>query len=521
MNVLPFTLSLGHLSVIVVGLLIYILTNRINHSRRPPGSAIAWVLLLIAFPYLGIPLYLLFGARKMPRKIALHHTDWTKVIQPTADTLQLEKPPLWAHSVLKAIDAPPAVWCPEIAFEADGRIALLNVLELIDSARRELVVCTFILGNDETASRIMDALIVAAHRDVKVRVIVDAIGSLPLSRENIYRLQQAQIEIKRFMPIIRNPVKGKTNLRNHRKFIIADRQQLWSGGRNLAEEYFLDQTGKPAWLDISFRASGDIAKVMLEVFESDWEQASYPRQVGSQKLSREAVTHSAIDAFYRLQETWHQLSSTIKQSMTEAAAKRKNHKTLVEKSFVELPAFCPVYNLNLQVIASGPDHEIDTIYTLLISAIFQAKESFIAVTPYFVPDDAITSALCLAARRGVKVSLYVPARSNHKLADLARSRALRMLAQAGAQIHMLQSMSHAKAYIIDQQIALLGSANLDMRSLFLNYEVMTAIYGTAAIAWLEQWAHSLDSIAHPFDAQEPGFAKDVLEGIVRSVAFEL
>lgn len=483
MNVLPYTLSLGHVSVIILGLLIYVLTNRINHSRRPPGSAVAWVLLLIAFPYIGIPLYLLFGARKMTKNIALHHAEWGSLLTEPDEALAQNLAPLWTQKVLGAMDVPPPVWCPEVAFEADGRIALLSVLELIDGAQSDLCVCTYVLGNDEISCRIMDALVVAADRGVRVRLLVDAIGSLSLSRANVQHLQTHGVQIKRFMPILRNPVRGKTNLRNHRKLIVADGAYVWAGGRNLTTEYFLDSPKQPAWLDMSYRARGDVAKVMLELFNSDWQQASTPRTIGSRRISREGVAHGAIDAFFRMQDTWYHVTTLVKQSLAERAQARAGRRlkpsapeAIHPPETVALPGLC------MQVIPCGPDHLDDTIYSFMLTALYQARESFTIVTPYFVPDDALTLAVCMAARRGVQVRILVPARSNHKLPDLARSRPLRAMAQAGAQVMLVNHMLHAKVYLIDRQVALVGSANLDTRSLFLNYEVLTAFYGAESLS---------------------------------------
>lgn len=511
MNFLPYTLSLGHIAVISLGLLLYVFTNRINHSRRPPGSAVAWVLLIIAFPYLGIPLYLFFGMRKATKKSVLHHAQWGSLIQKSNHFERREQVPHWAQSVLEAIDTPPAVWSDEVRFETSGEVALISILSLIDSARKDLAVCTYVLGNDEVSCRIMDALIVAAHRGVQVRLIVDAIGSLALSRANILRLQQNNVDIKRFMPIIRNPIRGKTNLRNHRKCIVVDAQEVWSGGRNLTQEYFLNSNTRKAWLDLSFRAKGDVAKVMLEIFNSDWAQASYPRRIGSRKLSPEAITHSAIDAFSRMQETWYQL--------TQAVSSQKKNADALPSPAAQHPSL--LEGQSVQVIPSGPDHWDDTLHIFLITAIFQAKESVSIATPYFVPDDAMNQALCLAARRNVTVNLYVPGNSNHPLADIASSRALRDLARAGANIYQLDRMSHAKAYVFDHDIALVGSANFDTRSMFLNYEVLTAFYGKSSADWLRQWMRSLESHSTRFEPVEPGFARDLLEGAVRSIAFEL
>jgi cardiolipin synthase len=129
-----------------------------------------------------------------------------------------------------------------------------------------------------------------------------------------------------------------------------------------------------------------------------------------------------------------------------------------------------------QLVASGPDQVDDTVYALLLTAAYQARRRIALVTPYFVPDSALLMALCLAARRGVLVELLIPARSNHRLSDIARGRALRALAQAGARVWLAPQMLHAKLAVIDDQLALAGSANIDSRNLFLNYELMVAFH---------------------------------------------
>ena len=123
---------------------------------------------------------------------------------------------------------------------------------------------------------------------------------------------------------------------------------------------------------------------------------------------------------------------------------------------------------------SGPEQVDDTVQALLLSGCFMAQRRILAVTPYFIPDATLLMALTLAARRGVQVDLILPRRSNHRLADVARHRPLRDLAAAGARLWFTPFMLHAKVVVIDEQLALAGSANLDLRSLFLNYELMVA-----------------------------------------------
>ena len=181
----------------------------------------------------------------------------------------------------------------------------------------------------------------------------------------------------------------------------------------------------------------------------------------------------------------------------------------------------PVGGPLAQWLPSGPDHADDTVHALLLAAAYHAQRRIVAVTPYFVPDDALLDAWCLACRRGVRVSLLVPARSNHRLADIARERALRQLAAAGAQVWLAPAMVHAKAVLIDDDLALAGSLNLDARSLFLNYEAMAAFYGEQELRWLSQWCARLIATARPYHARQPSWARDIVEGVVRSVGFQL
>ena len=143
------------------------------------------------------------------------------------------------------------------------------------------------------------------------------------------------------------------------------------------------------------------------------------------------------------------------------------------------------------------------------------------MTPYFVPDSALLMALCLAARRGVAVELLIPARSNHRLSDIARGRALRALAQAGARIWLAPQMLHAKLAVIDDQLALAGSANFDSRSLFLNYELMIAFHEGDDVRQFGAWFERERVSAQAFSAHKPGLARDVAEGMVLWVGFQL
>jgi cardiolipin synthase len=163
----------------------------------------------------------------------------------------------------------------------------------------------------------------------------------------------------------------------------------------------------------------------------------------------------------------------------------------------------------------------DTVHALLIDACFQAIERMLVVTPYFVPDVSLETAMRLAARRGVKIDLCIPNKSNHFLADFVRNRALRSLSDAGVSVHLLPHMNHAKAVVFDDSIALCGSCNLDSRSLLLNYESAVVFYDAREIEWLAGWISALIPAAASFDPRAPGLWRDVCEGLLLTVAYQL
>ena len=161
------------------------------------------------------------------------------------------------------------------------------------------------------------------------------------------------------------------------------------------------------------------------------------------------------------------------------------------------------------------------MHTLMLAACFRAEKRLLAVTPYFVPDDALLMALRLAAQRGVEITLVLPWKSNHRLADFVRGRALRTLAQAGGRILLVPRMVHAKAVIVDDSLAWCGSVNLDSRSLLINYESVVVFHGQEEIHWLAGWVSALGETGEPFVLRPIGLGRDIAEGLLLAVAFQM
>ena len=458
----PSLSVLEHAAFIAAGLLTYVLVSRAGHQRRHPAAAIGWVVGIAAFPYVGLPLFLIFGTRKFARPVAL-------IGSPVRPGLVAGVPD-WAGSLLAALGVAEASVNQRVRFLPEGRDSLDALLALCGTARARLDVCTLILGGDEVGRTTVQALAAAAQRGVACRLIVDAVGSLRTPRAQLAALRAAGVEVRVFMPLLHNPLRGRTNLRNHRKLAVADRWQLWAGGQNLADEYFLDSPQAPAWIDLGFVVEGPVAASAQAQFDRDWHGSSSAAVAAPPCL--DGLTLAADGAL-------------------------------------------------VQWIPTGPDGPDDTVHALLLAAAYRAQERILAVTPYFVPDEALLDAWCIACRRGVQLTLVLPRRSNHRLADIARERALRRLVRAGAQVRLLPRMLHAKAVIVDRSLGLCGSVNLDGRSLFLNYEAMASFYSPAEVDWLAAWAMRLARSGDPHPGTPPSVARDLLEGTVRAVAFQL
>ena len=436
----------------------YVLLSHTLRQRRHPAAAIAWVISLALVPYVALPLYLVFGTRKLVRSRSL-----VRVVEPYGEAALVP----WPRRLASAMNLAPAAPLLDFRLHENGREALDALHALIEGAARTIEISTYILGRDAVADALCEKLARKAAQGVKVRLLVDGAGNLLHGRRHLRRLRAAGIEVTVFVPPLHSPRRGRFNLRNHRKLAIADGERLWCGGRNLTAQYFEGAPGLPPWRDLSFDAAGPLAARARECFDGDWAFA------------------------------------------TESP--RPHHSAAVEH----------VSGRMAQLFPSGPDQVEDTVYALLATAFFKANTRILIVTPYFVPDPTLLLALTLAGRRHVQVDLVMPARSNHWTADIARPRALRDLANAGARVWLLPEMIHAKAVVVDDDLALVGSANLDARSLFLNFELMAALYDRAHVARVAAWIERQALDGRRYAAHAPSLLRDMAEGLVLWVGFQL
>lgn len=450
-------LASWHSVAITLGLLTYAVTTVALRQRRHPSAAIAWLMAIVLVPYLSLPAFLLFGTRKLPGGAAQAPVN-TPVASPLdrlCDTMGLPAPAGYG----------------DFHMHADGARARDTLLAVLDSARDSLVICTYLLADDRLGHDVESRLLAAAARGVDVRLLVDGLGAFGHARIR-RRLAAGGVSVARFgapSSLLRGP---HVNLRNHRKFVVADGCRLWAGGRNLADEYFGRAAGGRAWRDMSFDLAGDLAASFVALFDRDWALARREPVPATTPPGRDAAPRPAGPAPARL-------------------------------------------------IPSGPDWQDDTLHAVLVATIASARERVTLVSPYFVPDPGLLDILVLAARSGVAVELHLPQRSNHWSADLARTRALRELQRAGAAIRCTPVMNHAKAVVVDDRLALVGSANLDGRSLFLNFEAMIAIRNPSDVAAVSSALASLTADASPLRLPPVTWWRAFVDGLVLWVAFQL
>jgi cardiolipin synthase len=435
----------SHTAVLAVVVAWLVMLSRISGSQRTPQSTLAWLLAFAFVPPLAIPLYLALGSRKFPRR---------------AKGRQLAVPPIRSGHSFELL--------------VTGELAFARLMALIQGAAHSIDLTMFIVGDDATGRAVIGALAERAKHGVDVRVILDAVGSLRTHGTVARTLHAAGAQMRVFMPLRHSPIRGRTNLRSHRKVAIVDGDLVFGGGMNLANEYMgppQEEGATPRWRDVAAVVRGPVAADATALFESDW-------------------------AF---------CGGAMRRPSDRAAAG---------------PGAATFGDARVQFMPVGPDMVTDTMYDVFLSGIFKARERVVIVTPYYVPDDALQHALVLSARRGVKTELLIPAWSNHRIADLARRTFLRELGANGVVIHYyVRGMVHAKAMVIDDDFAYVGSPNFDMRSLFLNYENALCVYSPEAIAEVRGF---IDGLISECAAEPPVFPeRRVIEQIALLLAPEL
>jgi cardiolipin synthase len=398
---------------------------------------IAWAVTIIALPYIGILFYIIFHGRKfekISKNIKEIKLQNIYEIEQDIDS-EIEK-------LLRADGIAGATSNNEFILCKDGVDGYQKLMDLLEGAAYSIYISTYIFGKDEVTKEIVALLVKKAQEGVEVKLLIDAFGSQSLEfyPHLLKPLKDAGGEYHFFMSMLKHPMSSKLNLRNHRKMIVVDCCEVMSGGINISKEYLSSSYSTQLWMDLSFILKGAAALHYRDIFRYDWESDA------KSKLSN--YHDNSLDKFY---------GDSI-----------------------------------VQVVPSGPDVDSDALYEAFLTALYEAKERIWIVTPYFAPDSSLMDALIVAKHRGVEIKIITPKISDNFLADIARSGFLRDLQKEAVDILFFKNrMMHAKACVIDDVCAVLGSSNFDARSFFYNFEVVSFFYKKSDIERVSRWIEGL------------------------------
>jgi cardiolipin synthase len=396
--------------------------------HREPASRLAWIIAILALPILGIVLYLLLGETRIsgPRRTRGREIN-ARLPRPEGNYERSGQKAGGAHwsafALAQSVNHLDSTSGNSGRLAPDSNSAIDEMVADVDSARETVHGCFYIWLADHNGLKLKDAFIRAARRGVQVRLLGDALGSRRfIDSAHWGDLRDAGCDVRVALPV-GNPlwtaIRGRVDLRNHRKQLIVDNRIAWCGSLNAADPEFRIKPRYAPWVDIMCRWEGPVAQHCQYLFVSDWIAE------GGEDISR----------------------------------------LLTEPS--------PAANgaIVAQVLGTGPTAEFDAMPACFAELIHSAREELVVTTPYFVPDEQLLFALTSAARRHIRTVMIVPKRNDNWIVAAASRSYYRDLIDAGAEIYEFRpGLLHAKTMVVDCRVGLIGSANLDRRSYELNFE---------------------------------------------------
>ena len=425
-----------------------------------PGASIAWLGIVFLHPYIGFTLYLLVGESRLgPGRVARHkelvaHYRGEQAAPPNPKSVcdpplnDLCRPiALQAHKISRM----PVVSGNSFQLIDDSSQMVDRLVADIDAAASKVHLLYYILADDSTGRRVTAALAAAASRGVRCRLLADAFASRAIfSRHGLAeRLRGQGIEVAAALPT--SPLRRR-DLRDHRKLAIIDDRVALVGSQNLINPDYGGRRGAP-WCDLTGRIIGPVVRELAIVFAEDW-------------------------AF----ETGQLLDVPHPEQLAPEPD-----------------------GVAMQVVPTGPVFRSESFRRVVLGAIQSARQRLILTTPYFVPDEPTLVSLMMAADRGVEVSLLLPAVPDHLFTAAAGRAHFSALLEAGVGIFLYRpGLLHAKSITVDDAVAVLGSANLDVRSFNLNFELSVLMYGAAATDQLYRIQARYLADSHRLDPAEWG-----------------
>lgn len=386
--------------------------------KRDSQAAAAWVGLIILAPIVGVILYWLLGINRA-RLRAIKIFNKTNKEAYSTNHKGIKSSAL--ESLIAKVSATyPVRYGNEINPLLNGEQAYPEMINSIKHAKKTLVLCTYIFDNDSAGELFAKEIKEAAKRGVKCKILIDAVGARYSFPTILRSLKGKNIHAKRFHSVLRPWSFHYAQLRNHRKLMLIDGAVGYFGGMNIRRGHLVNEARqKEITKDIHFKAKGPILMDLMSVFELDWYLA----------------TKETLD------ETWRPKEKKAGQ-------------------------------MSARVLPNGPDEKFDKLRWILLGAVACAEKSISIMTPYFVPDETLISAISVASLRGVQVNILIPRNNNHKLVGWASMACMPQLLKTGCKVWLGgASFDHSKLLLVDEKWCMLGSSNWDARSFRLNFEL--------------------------------------------------
>ncbi len=409
-------------------------------ERRDASSTWAWILILFFIPIVGFGIYLLFG-RKLRKKTLFRWEGKNKIgidklidfqmeaIEDDSFDFRLDDASHYKELIIMHLNNNHAVLTQDnkVDIFVDGRDKFNALLEDIEQAKNHIHVQYYILRLDNLGKEIYNALIAKAKQGVKVRILYDDTGSRSLRKRHFKELREHGGEVEAFFPSIFPLINPRMNYRNHRKIVVIDGRIGYIGGFNVGDEYLGLKKKFGYWRDTHLRIEGSSVHPLQTRFILDWNQAS------------------------------------------------ENHD--IEYSDVYFPAIPMKGTVGLQIVSSGPDSEWEQIKNGYLKLIMMAKKYIYIQSPYFIPDASFMDTLRIACLSGIDVRIMIPNKPDHIFVYWATYSYVGELMKAGAKVYIYENgFLHTKMIVIDDEASTVGTANIDIRSFKLNFEVNAFIY---------------------------------------------
>jgi cardiolipin synthase len=422
-------------------------------TKRDPKGAFGWITVCIVFPFVGPFIYYVFGINRVQRRAKkLYYgfslSAYEDLFAGSDSLIHAETSvPMPGQFVPQArisdlIARRPVCSGNDVILLHNGEEAYPAMLEAIEKARCSIFLTTYIFEVDQTGARFIDALEGAHQRGVMVRILIDGVGEMHWGPIASRYLKKKGLPVARFIPPTLFPPTLYINLRNHRKILVVDGEKAFTGGMNIGDQHLIGENSTPGrqTTDIHFMIRGPVARQIEQVFMEDWL----------------FVTGEALP---------------LPPSFPGSAG----------------TSFC-------RVISDGPDEQMGKLYMILSGVISSAQQSIRIMTPYFLPPRGIMTALQTATLRGVHVEIILPEKNDIRFVHWATRNMLWELLEYNAHIYYQPApFAHTKLILVDDQYIQVGSANLDSRSLRLNFELNVEIYDQGLACRLKDYFQELKS----------------------------